>query len=201
MTRSFVSVSEDQIKKAETLLQQFPGESKKALARSLNRATVAGQTAAIKNLREGYHVRAGDIRSTIRLSKASPSRLSAEINSKGSAIRLIKFKVNPKTVNARRRTPVRVGVAKGGQSVIKAGFIARMPNGSTGVFERTGKFKTARAGRYAGRKREMIEQKFGPSVPQMLGNKTVVKEISERATEMLDKRLDHEINQILSGGR
>lgn len=201
MSRSFVSISDDQIKKAETLLQGVPGGAKRALSRSLNRATIAGQTAAIKNLRDGYHVKAGDIRSTIRISKASPSRLSAEINSKGSAIRLIKFKVNPQTVNAKRRTPVRVGVAKGGQSVIKAGFIARMPNGTKGVFERTGKFKTARAGRYAGRKREMIEQKFGPSVPQMLGNKTIVKEISERATEMLDKRLDHEINRILGGGQ
>lgn len=196
-----ITAAKEQLERAEKLLEHIPGAANKAASRALNRATTNARANMVRSVRDNYTAKAGDIRSTMTVKKSSVSRLETEIKSSGDPIRLIKFKVNPKTVNGRRRTPIRVGVKRGGQTAIKKGFIARMPNGSMGVFERLGRFKTASSGRYAGKRREVIEQKFGPSVPQMIGNEKVLDYVSDAATEMFNDRLLHEVNRILEGGR
>jgi len=67
-----------------------------------------------------------------------------------------------------------------------------MPNGHGGVFERTG--KKSKNGK------EIIAQRFGPSVPQMIKNKEVISIIQNKAESTLHKRINAEINHILQGG-
>ena len=67
------------------------------------------------------------------------------------------------------------------------------PASHTGIFERTGA-KTSSG-------KDQIEELFGPSVPQMLGQQEVAQKLSEEAMEKFEERLDHEINAILNGWR
>lgn len=71
-------------------------------------------------------------------------------------------------------------------------FAAVMPNGHGGIFERTG--KKGRNGK------ELFEQRFGPSVPHMIKKQEVIATIRDKAESTLHKRIDAEINYILSKG-
>ena len=188
MSREYVTVTAEQIEKAERLLHGLKGAAGKALARSLNRSLESSRTEGVRKVRQEYNVRAKDVRKTIKLSRAKPNRLTAVISSTGGALPLASFKYKPATVNPRRRTPVRVGVTKGALETLDRAFVARV-NGVKGIYERIGQ------------RRLPIRQLYGPSVPQMIGNDSVVQSMASRARETMDIRLDHEIERILNGAK
>lgn len=187
MSRSFLSVSNVGVERAERLLVNIPNGLKKAVPRAINRAMESARTVGVQQARDQYTVKARAIRSTIKLDRANANKMIGVITSSGSPISLYDFKVNPKTVNGRRRSPIRVSVKKGQQTLLNRAFIARLGSGKTGVFERVGD------------KRFPIKLLFGPSAPQMLGNENVANMIEKTATETMDKRLDHEIGRLLDG--
>lgn len=187
MSKSFVSVSSVGVEKAERLLALIPGGVQKAVPRAINRAMESGRAAGVEKVREQYTVKAKAVRSTIKLSRANSRNMEGVITSIGSPIPLYDFKVNPKTVNGRRRSPIRVSVKKGQQSALGKSFIARLGSGKVGVFERLGN------------KRLPIKMLFGPSAPQMIGSDSVIDYIEKAAVDTMDKRLDHEIGRLLDG--
>lgn len=189
MSRSFLSVSNVGVERAERLLMNIPGGLKKAVPRAINRAMESARTVGVQQARDQYTVKAKAVRSTIKLDRASSGRMVGVITSSGSPISLYDFKVNPKTVNGRRRSPIRVSVKKGQQTALSKGFIGRLGSGKTGVFERIGE------------KRLPIKMLYGPSAPQMLGNDNVADKIEKTAAETMDKRLDHEIGRLLDGAK
>lgn len=71
---------------------------------------------------------------------------------------------------------------------------------------RKGLYKKKRKKMEYGKKRkvnahnEQIRQLFGPSVPQMMKNETVMDHIRAEASETLQRRLEHHINYILQKG-
>ena len=65
--------------------------------------------------------------------------------------------------------------------------IARMQSGHTGMFERDGS------------KRLPISEFMGPSTAQMAGNSIVLADVEEKAQEVINKRVEHEITRILNG--
>lgn len=197
MSQGVIKISEDKIKHILGDLTDIGGKMPVALSRSINRAVSSAKTAAVKQVRNEYTAKAGDINKTIKVKRANPSKLEAQIFSSGASLPLSSFKVSPKTVNPRRRKPLNVEVRRGGGGSLGAAFMARMPNGKVGVFERTGKFSIASRGAHSGKRRENIEQKFGPSVPVMLNADSVTEAVELRAIEVLDQRLPHEINRIL----
>lgn len=189
-----VTVSDKQIERAEQMLHGLPGAVPKVLFRAINRGITTARAEAVRKVREGYHVKAGDVRQTMTLHRANSNNLVGRVASKGGVMPLISFDVSPKRPSPARRSPYNARIQKGGgrKSLGKA-FVARMPNGSMGVYERFGPYR-----RGAGQK---IKPKYGPSVPQMLGSKDVVEHVSEKARQMMDSRIDHEINRILGGGQ
>lgn len=70
-------------------------------------------------------------------------------------------------------------------------FVVRMPNGHTGIFERTGGVTSSGA--------DALRELMGLSVPQMLGNEKVYRKLADEAMQKLDERLDHEIMRLLNG--
>mgnify|MGYP003171504434 FL=1 len=62
-----------------------------------------------------------------------------------------------------------------------------MKSGHTGMFERDG------AGRLP------ITEFMGPSAAQMAANSVVVEQVEEKAQEVINKRIEHEITRILNG--
>lgn len=171
----------------EQLCRNAPAKANIVAARAINRAALSARTQAAKSARETYVIKHGDIIKTIKIKKATPADLNAEINSRGSAIKLLNFRVTPNMPQPRRKKPISVMVKKGANKPFKGGFVAQMRSGHTNVFTRTTK------------KRLPIQGHYGPSIPQMLGNDSVVSFVENRAMEVLDNRLEHEFNRMLRG--
>lgn len=188
MSKGVVSLNEDQLINAEFELSSIKGGAPKAMSRAINRSLQSARGSMVKSVRDEYTAKAAAIRSTLSITKASPARLEATIKSVGSPLPLRDFNVSPKTANAKRRTPIRVSVRKGNKSSLNRSFVVRT-GGKVNVFERVGG------------KRLPIKKLFGPSVPQMIGNDKVIDLITEQTKLTMDKRLEHEINHLLGGGR
>lgn len=70
-------------------------------------------------------------------------------------------------------------------------FVAHFKSGHTGIFEKTGGMTS--------RDKDEIEEIYGPSVPQMLGNDAVARKVVDDAMEAFDARMEHELFRIMNG--
>lgn len=182
-----IEFTAEQIDRAERLLGHIPGAAPKAMARAINRATESARTEAARKVRSMYYISQKDVTATIKIYPATPSDLSAMVVSRGNLIALTKFRVTPNKPQPKRRREIIVRVKRGAGGPIKKAFVARMKSGHVGVFKR------------AGKQRYPIDQLYGPSIPEMIGNPTVTGWVEEKARERLDQRLDHEIKRALEG--
>ncbi|MCL6456495.1 MAG: phage tail protein [Gorillibacterium sp.] len=180
-----IELSIEHMERLEAALQETPEKIPRAAARAINRAAHTARTEAARKARQEYVIRHGDVIKTVKVYPASEADLSASVISKGSVIPLIKFKVNPKTPQPKRRKPLTATVRKGEGGPIARAFTAQMKSGYIGVFQR------------AGKPRYPINQLYGPSIPQMIGSRSVSQWVEERAREKLSERLEHEINRAL----
>lgn len=190
-----ISPDEKQLQFLRDTLGRFPEKVKKAMVRAINRSVEGARTDAVKKVCEEYAIKPSDVRKTIVIARASSSKMEAQIISTGRPIPLIKFNVKPKKAPAKgtkvvKRKAVIAGVKFGNAEEIPNSFIAQMKSGHVGVFSRANNAP-----------RLPIEQKYGPSVPQMIGNKDVIDFIEKRARERLDKELRHQIAYLLGGGK
>lgn len=174
-----------QIERAMAVLSHIPGAAPKAMANAINRAAETAKTEAARKVREKYYIKHRDVVSTIRITKANSSNLAASVVSRGSPVTLTKFRVTPRQPQPKRKAPVIARVTKGIGGPIQGAFVARVASGHVGLFNRVGPARLP------------IIQRYGPSVPQMLGNETVTQWVEEKAKKRLEERLDHEINRIL----
>ncbi|MGO4890294.1 phage tail protein [Anaerobacillus sp. MEB173] len=165
----------------------FHKKAPNAITNALNRGITNMNSNTKKEVRKDYNIKASDVNPTLKVTRASRSTLGGEVRSNGEVIGLDKFKVSPKTINPKRKTPIKAAVKKGSAKSLASGFMADI-NGAK-VFKRTGK------------KRLPIKRLFGPSVPQMLENERVREEIHSKGQETFEKRLEHEISRILDKGR
>lgn len=185
--RISVDVDEKLLKDVQQKLGQFHKKAPNAISSALNRATTTVNSTLKKEIRKDYHIKAGDVQSTLVVTRATLSNLGSEVRSKGNLIALDKFKVSPKTINPRRKSPVKVAVKKSGSKPLPGAFMAEI-NGPK-LFKRTGK------------KRLPIQRLFGPSIPQMLGNEGIREEIESQGQQTFHIRLNHEINRMIDKGR
>ncbi|WP_094607736.1 hypothetical protein SPSIL_009020 [Sporomusa silvacetica DSM 10669] len=181
-----IEFNAEQIKKSETLLGGIKDALPRAQSNAINRSLTSARAEAVRSVTKDYIIAAGEVRKTMVIKNANPSNPLGAIRSSGSPIALSKFDINPKRPGKRVAVTVRVK-RSGGRKPIKKAFVAGVGSGHTGVFVR------------AGKARYPLKQLYGPSIPQMVGNENVMKSVEEKATETLDKRLEHEINRILEG--
>ncbi|MCT8975498.1 phage tail protein [Clostridium sp. CX1] len=175
------------MEKLQKKLEEVPKKVPIVTARAINRSASTAKTQAGRLIRETYIVKQRDVTSTIKIKNASSENLSAEIKSTGSVLELMKFKVRAnKSLPAHGRYAV-VSVKKGSSKMINGSFVTSMGNSHTNVFTRVSK------------KRLPIRGHYGPSVPQMLGNENVISKIEEKAAEVLETRLEHEVSRVLGG--
>lgn len=179
-----IQVEISHIEKLEKLFETTPKEAKLILGHSINRAAIAARTRASVEARKIYVVKSSDIKSKIKIRKATHNLLSAQIRVAGPVTPLMKFDVTPTTPQT---TEVRARVKKGGKKPIQNGFVTRMSSGHTNVFTRVGK------------NRFPIKGLYGPSIAQMFSSDKVVKSIEERSGQVLNDRLVHEFDRLLRG--
>jgi len=179
-----VTFTLEQCDRAVRLLAHLPGAAQQAMARAMNRALLGARTAATKQTRAQYRIKASAIKATMRLERATRTRLQASVVSRGKRISLFAFgtKPNQPGTGGPGKPQLRVGVKRaGGRKPVRSAFVAR----------------AGWVARRKGKKRFPLESLFGPAVPQMLGNEEVLAEVEAVAQQRLDARLDHEIDWAL----
>ncbi len=157
----------------------------KAKIRALNKVAAQAKVAASKEIRAaGYNMKASSIKNKLIIKRASNGNAVVQIKCSGRPIPLIEF--------GARETQSGVSVSvKGGRKVIRGAFIATMPTGHKGVYERSGKqHKKNNKGKWSGLP---IKELFGPSIPAAFGNEIVqavlVKLIREKFPTILEREI------------
>ncbi|NLU09439.1 MAG: hypothetical protein GXW90_00565 [Tepidanaerobacter acetatoxydans] len=180
-----IKIDTKEAERIADMLTSIPDGMEKATASAINRALSMTKTAASRKVRERYNVKAKYVKDSISIRRAGKSNLIGTMISRGTPIRLINFKVNPSRPNPKRRKPITVSVKKSGGGALKGAFVAEMSNESVGVFERVGLSRLP------------IQQLYGPSAPQMIGEDTIISELEEEASEIVIERLSHEAVRLL----
>lgn len=182
-----IEISAEAVERVERLLAGVPKGAERALSNALNRGLSRVKTGATKQVKEVYTVQSGALSAAtnVRVQNASAGNLVGYVSFSGCKIPLYKFSVTPKAPGIKKQ--VRAVVMRGGGSPFEDAFIAQMKNGHIGVFER----ETA--------KRFPIEEKMGLSAAQMVANERVIKPLEEEAQQLVNERLEHEIDRLLNG--
>lgn len=146
---------------------------KPAVARALNKTGTTGRAQASRSIQAaGYNMKAGDIKAAITLPRrASQDDLNIELRARGKAIPLIQFGARA----TKRGVSVNV---KRGRTTLSHAFIATMPSGHRGVFERVGTMhkRVARHGRRLSSGLP-IRELFGPSIKAAFASDAVSSEV------------------------
>ena len=201
-----IEVSEQTINRIHAILAGVENADKKVLKPALTRGLMAGKTAAGKAVRQTYHISAGDFNSRGHMKYNSVSQggdgIVGSIEYSGGVIPLIRFKVSPDTPK-RKKTPS-AAVLKA-SSLVKFGrknnvFVQQMESGHIGIFERKSGEYSASRGSGQNKHTEKLKELLSPAVPQMVGNDEVMQTVEERVNEVINQRIDHEIERLLNKG-
>lgn len=135
----------------------------------------------------GYNIKASAIKRSFSIQHVKVGNLVVTLESTGQPTALINY-------GARQgKGGVSVQV-KTGRKVLRHAFIATMPNGHRGVFERTGNQhkKVVRNGKTV-RSGLPIKELFGPSIPKSLSNDAVEKALMAKIKQKFPQILRHEL--------
>lgn len=196
-----VSVQVD-IDRITNKLRASARQSEQAASRALNRTAARVRTYAAREIRTaGYNIKANAIKRNISIQRANPGLLVAVVRAVGKPIPLIDY-----GARASKRSGVTVSV-KNGRHVLRHAFIAVMPNGHRGVFQRIGAARervsgiVARRIRGSGDKRAgrlPIAEMFGPGVPQAFANSVVQRNLEANARSYFPTEMTRQLLHILN---
>ena len=104
----------------------------------------------------------------------------------GPELTMAHFRIRPsgRDTTGNNRQLVRVEVERTGLKPLKNAFVY---NGT--VFQRKGATRLP------------IEPRYGPSVPQMVGNENIVEDIQSEMRDTFQRRIDHEAMRLIKGGK
>jgi len=200
------------LSRAEKLLAGIEGGLEKATKSAMSRAIAHLRTNSGRVIRERYAISQANLRSeqNIKVRYTFRDGVQAEILFAGRKIPLYRYNgtspKQPTTDPGRTITAIIHGQWKtlhpsvpaaghllNGTSPVRfdSAFVARMPSGHTGIFERTGGSTSTKG--------DAIRELMGLSVPQMLGNEHVTEKLANETMAKFDERLGHEVDRILNG--
>ncbi|MGG1442096.1 phage tail protein [Brevibacillus laterosporus] len=190
-----ITIDASKLQDVERQLGQYAKKAPIVLSRALNRAATSLKTNATKEVRASYMIKAGDVKSTFRVSKSRSKNIAASVTSSGNALGIEKFKIKPQKSKSSKTMSVQVKKDGGVKGLLNA-FVAEV-NGNK-VFEREkgSKHKKRKDGQWT---QLPIKRLFGPPVPIMLKNERIKATLESEASKVFDKRLAHEISRVLEG--
>lgn len=201
-----VEVSEETTNRLHAILAGIEKAEEKVLKPALARGLSAGKTAFSKQTRETYHVSPSVLSSYSKVGyksvSVSGSGIIGSIEYSGGVIPLYKFNVAPKKPTYGKKAVKASVMRSGGQVVFDNAFIAQMGSGHIGIFEKKGTWRRSTRPTETGantENNEKIKELFGPSVPKMAENAVVLQSVEDRVNEVINQRIDHEIERLLSG--
>lgn len=181
-------VGSGSVDRAIKLLAGIKRGSQKAIGSAMKRAATSGESHAARAVAKDYYISAGDFKKYTKSKKrivTNEDGASVEIEFRGYHIPLAKFDTK---VGADGRVSTRVKRSSARAELEHVFFSKVGSQGHEGLFERlTGN-------------RLPIEEKFGPSTPQMMeANDDVAQSIGDKIREVFESRLDHEVLRVLNG--
>ena len=166
--------------------RKFP----QAMRRSLKKAGIAATTEMSRLVSAEMGLPVRRVKAEI---KTTSDDVSATLKVRGYRIPLIDFKARGPEPSRGRGRGVSYALASG-RGRLPHAFIATMPSGHRGVFQRTGKF--GRINRFGRRGLERIAEKFGPSIAAVFTK--FMPEGAARGSEALLKNVQSQIQLALS---
>ena len=197
-----IEITSDEMERAAALLADIPKGAERVFANAMNRGLSRIKTKAVSQIKKVYAVDDKALQDTtkIEVKRANTGNLVGHVSFSGTKIPLYKFNVTPKEPGA--GGPVKAGVMKSGSmTTFKDAFIAQMPNGHKGIFERIGiQGIKSRTSKYkASEHTEKISEIMGLSAAQMAGNDSNIEILEKETQELVNKRIIHEMDRILNG--
>lgn len=181
MSENQIGLSWVNMRRLEKLFEDEPKKVNLVLSRAVNRATATVKSSISTAVRKQYVISAADVKSSIDITKATANKPVAIVRSAGNKIDLTKFRVSPASLSNGQHN-YSVQVKKDGGRKLVPGFAAKAP--SWGLFRRTG------AARFP------ITRLMGPSVPEMIGQPDAIAYISDKGSDMLNRRVVHELERM-----
>lgn len=179
---------QDQI--SRTILNRLGDKTEKVITDATNR-TLAGMRTDVTRLivkKEGIIRKT--VFSAITINKANASGSNGSVDIMGGPLGLIKYKHTPKK-EMKGKTKGGVKVSINQQLVqLKSTFVAIMPNGHKGVFERQRGIRTDSGN-------TKIEELWGASIPQIAARHEIVAKVQENAAERFLNRFTQQSNRWL----
>ncbi len=186
-----IEVREETLGKVHTILEGVEHAKDKVLSPAFGRALQAGKTEAKRQAVKTYHIKSGDYNKNSYIKykgvEHGEDEIVGSILFAGRPIPLIKYKTTP-------TTPQKDAIPKA--AVLKENapvkfnkrndvFVQQMGTGHIGIFKRE--------------EIGNIKQLYGPSTPRMTENEAVMQKIEEKVHEVLNRRIEHEIERLLNG--
>jgi hypothetical protein len=162
-------------------LRRLTARYPRATAIALNRTVKRAETLAVREIQADVGASAQKtIRRNLTTRDAKESKLEAAVvafSAKKDRIPIFEMKPRPRSVT-RRKPPV--GVSYGNdRKVIPSSFIAIMPSGHQGVFQRVGGKVPLARGKSKGKVRQRITELFGPSVALVFSRQKIQQKLRE----------------------
>lgn len=184
-----VGGSSGSIARAEKLLAGFGHGAEKAIGSAIKRAAISGEAYAAKAVRQHYFIKSGDFKKYTRSKRhvhTTSEGTEVTIDFRGYHIPLLKFNTSIGTDGLIKARVKRSSTSE----VLSHVFRQKVGNQHTGLFERVGS------------KRFPIEEKFGPSTPQMMeSNDDIEQAIGDKVRDTFEGRIEHEILAVMNGWR
>ncbi|SEM79033.1 Prophage minor tail protein Z (GPZ) [Syntrophus gentianae] len=196
-----IRISIDPIDQARVrkLLSGMKNIGERVLSRSLNKTITGVKTDASTEIRQELNAKKAAVDETFTLNKATIKKLSASIVSTGKPLALIDF-VGTRQTNK----GVSVLVKKtGARKIITGAFITTLKEGHKGVFWRNWhgvkrtKSTKIKYGALPKTYRLPMSERFGPRVPDILGNDSVMGTVLKKASDRLHTNIESELNYEL----
>ncbi len=199
-------------KKIFQKLQLLGKDSRVAAMRAGNRVVKGAITDAKKIIPRKYNVKPKAIAKHAKIKKMTVAVLNgAVIFTHDHGMPLIMFGPRPKTPSvgpgSRRlksgkyRAPLRGGmsveVIKGERKKIKSAFVVRTESGHIGVMMKSDRVKSGGTGKDKRRQHYIIEQRYAPSIAQMIENVKALAEIEEGMHRRFSIEFPEQINHLL----
>lgn len=201
-----IDISQETVNRIHAVLNGVADADKKILKPAMARGLSAARTTTAKEVKKTYHISQTAFKNSsfVRMKNVTQTNggIIGSIQYSGASIPLVRFNVTPKTPEM-GKGPVTVSVKKQrGPVKLDNAFIARMPTGHAGVFERKGTWimstRKNKGETSNTMHNEKIKELLGPSVPSMAGSTDVMEKVEARVNEVINKRIVHELERVLS---
>lgn len=199
-----LKVDQATLKELENTLRHIPKGAPKALSRSINKGLTGGRTEMVKATREILNVKAKKVRDQIKIKKASVSRLSGIMTSKGQPLNLINFgaRQTKKGVSVQvlkknpRETIPHAWIGTGEHNNRLVFMRQRTPENAPYIF--TKKVRPGvKYGALPDKYRLPMESKTGPRLQDIEGRDEVMGRVQDEASSRLMNEMNRQIDLLL----